>query len=78
MNNALITKSPDGVGLKLYDDSLNLLESDSFADLSTMNFLLQTVAKKHKITSILLVVHYDVLNQVGLSIAHDEDSIFVS
>ena len=36
MNIALIIKSPAGMQLSLYDDSLALIESESFADLYTL------------------------------------------
>jgi hypothetical protein len=78
VNVALIEKSSGGVKLSLYSDSLALIESESFDDLYTLNFHLQTLAKKHGIGKGLLVVYDRDRNAVDLSIAHDENSFFVS
>ena len=75
---ALIEKSAKGSSLSLYDENLGLVESESFADLYTLNFHLQTLAKKHGIEKGLLVVHDRDGNRVGLSLARDENSFFVS
>ena len=45
MNVALIEKSSKGLRLSLYGDSLALIESESFDDLYTLNFHLQTLPK---------------------------------
>ena len=78
MHVALITKSASGTRLDLYDAGLRLLESDSFDDLYTLNFHLQTLQKKHDIASAFLVVHDKDTNAVGLTLAQDEHSFFVS
>jgi hypothetical protein len=78
VNVALIEKSSGGLKLSLYSDSLALIESESFDDLYTLNFHLQTLAKKHRIEKGLLVVHDQDRNTVSLSIAQDENSFFVS
>lgn len=78
MNVALIEKSSAGLKLSLFDDSLALIESESFADLYTLNFHLQTLAKKHGIEKGLLVVHDRDRNAVDMSIANGENSFFVS
>jgi hypothetical protein len=78
VNIALIIKSPAGMQLSLYDDSLALIESESFADLYTLNFHLQTLARKYRIEKGLLIVHDKGRNAVDLSIARDENSFFVS
>jgi hypothetical protein len=78
MNIALVTKSKAGVDLSLYDSDLVLIESESFADLYTLNFHLQTLARKYKIEKGLLVVHDKNNNAVDLSIARDENSFFLS
>ena len=75
---ALIEKSAKGASLSLYDEDLGLMESESFADLYTLNFHLQTLAKKHRIEKGLLVVHDRDGSRVGLSLARDENSFFVS
>lgn len=78
MNIALIEKSSGGMKLSLYSDSLALIESESFDDLYTLNFHMQTLAKKHGIEKGLLVVHDRDRNAVDLSIAQGENSFFVS
>ena len=69
MNVALIEKSTKGAKLSLYSDSLALIESESFDDLYTLNFHLQTLAKKHRIERGLMVVHDKDMNSVNLSIS---------
>ena len=78
MNVALVEKSSAGLKLSLFSDSLSLIESESFADLYTLNFHLQTLAKKHGIEKGLLVVHDRDKNAVDMSIAQGENSFFVS
>lgn len=78
MNVVLIEKSSNSSKLSLYNDSLSLIESELFADLYTLNFHLQTLAKKHHIEKGLLVVHDRDRNTVNLSIAENENSFFVS
>ena len=77
MNFALIEKSTKGVKLTLYSESLALMESGSFDDLYSLNFHLQTLAKKHRTEKGLLAVHDRDRNSVDLSIAPDEDSFFI-
>jgi len=78
MNFALILKSTTGTELTLYDDSLLLLESESFEDLNSLNFHLQTLAKKHNIKKTLMIIHDADKNHVDLELAGDENSLFVS
>jgi hypothetical protein len=78
VNIALIEKSTKGAKLSLYSASLTLMESESFDDLYTLNFYMQTLAKKHRIEKGLLVVHDKDKNSVILSIAQNEDSFFIS
>lgn len=78
MNVVLIEKSSNNSKLSLYNDSLSMIESELFADLYTLNFHLQTLAKKHRIEKGLLVVHDRDRNTVNLSIAENENSFFVS
>jgi hypothetical protein len=78
MNVMLIEKSSNNLKLSLYSDTLALIESEWFADLYTLNFHLQTLAKKHNIEKGLLVVHDRDRNSVNLSIVQDENSFFVS
>ena len=72
-----ITKSHTGCNLELYDASLNILESESFADLYTLNFHLQTLATKHRIAEGLLIVHDMDANRVNLLIAKGENEFFI-
>lgn len=74
---ALIEKSSEGLKLRVYSDSLALVESDSFNDSYTLNFHLQALAKKHGIEKSLLVIHDKDRNAVDLSLAHDENLFFV-
>lgn len=78
MNVAIVEKSLEKVKLSLYSGNLELIESESFGDLYTLNFHLQALAKKHGIEKGLLVVHDRDKNAVSLSIAQDENSFFVS
>lgn len=78
MNIVLIEKSTERTKLSLYSESLVLMESESFDDLYTLNFHLQTLAKKHGIEKGLLVVHDRDRNAVDLSVAQEENSFFVS
>jgi hypothetical protein len=79
VNVALIEKSSEGLKLSVYSESLTLIESDLFNDPPTLNFHLQTLAKKHRIEkSLLLVAHDKDRNAVDLSLAQDENSFFIS
>ena len=71
-------KSSEGLKLSVYSESLALVESDSFNDFQTLNFHLQALARKHGIEKSLLVIHDKDKNAVDLSLAHDENSFFVS
>lgn len=77
MNIVKIIKSDTEIKLILYDDNLNLLESESFADTSTMNFYLQTLPRRHNIKKTLLVVHDKNKNSVNMIISEDENSFFI-
>jgi hypothetical protein len=75
---AVVDKSERGlITLKLYNDDLQVIECESFADLYTLNFHLQTLAKKRTIEKGLLVIHDRSKNTVNLSLACDENSFFV-
>lgn len=78
MHVTLIEKSSEGLKLSVYSESLALVESDSFNDFYTLNFHLQALARKHGIEKSLLVIHDKDKNAVDLSLAHDENSFFVS
>ena len=78
MHFAKVEKWPDGASLELYDGNMKVLESESFADLYTLNFHLQTLASKHKIQEALMVIHDKKSGKVDLSLAQGENSFFVS
>ena len=79
MHVALVVKSDvGGMKLGIYNEDLSLIESETFQDLYTLNFHLQTLAKKHEISRGLLVTHDMDKNKVDLSLAKDEHSFFVS
>jgi hypothetical protein len=74
-----ITKLTDNkVNLTLYDDKLNSLESQSFEDIYTLNFYLQTLPRKYNIKKGLLVVHNKNENSVDMIMAEDENSFFIT
>lgn len=73
-----VEKGPTGASLELYDSNLQVLESESFGDLYTLNFHLQTLASKHRIQEALMVIHDKHSDKVNLSIAKGENSFFVS
>ena len=78
MHVALVLKSQaNGTMLTLYDEVLSVLESESLPDLHSLNFHLQTLAKKHSISKALIVVHDTDKNKVDLALAQDEQSFFV-
>jgi hypothetical protein len=77
VNIVKIIKSDNEIKLNLYDDNLNLIESESFVDTSTINFYLQTLPRRHKIKKALLVVHDENKNSVNMIIAEDENSFFI-
>jgi hypothetical protein len=75
---AVVDKSERGLmTLRLYDDDHQIIECESFAELYTLNFHLQTLAKKRSIEKGLLLIHDRSKNTVNLSIACDENSFFV-
>jgi hypothetical protein len=74
----LVEKSAGGLRLSVYSESLALVDSDSFNDSYTLNFHLQALARRHGIEKSLLVIHDKDKNAVDLSLAHDENSFFVS
>ena len=78
MHCAKITKSSSGCRLELFDGQLTQLEAESFADLYTLNFHLQTLAAKYRLVEGLIVVHDRDANSVDLSLAKGENAFFVS
>lgn len=78
MHITLVEKSSEGLRLSVYDQSLVLIESDSFKDSYTLNFHLQALAKKHRIEKSILVLHDKERNTVNLILAHEENLFFIS
>jgi hypothetical protein len=74
----IIKSTDDKANLALYDDKLNLLESQSFEDIYTLNFYLQTLPRKYNIKKGLLVVHNKNENSVDMIMAEDENSFFIA
>jgi hypothetical protein len=74
----LIEKSSGGLKLRVYSESLALVESESFNDSYTLNFQLQALARKQGIEKSLLVIHDKDRNAVDLSLADEENLFFVS
>lgn len=67
-----------GIKLSLYDGELLLVEGpETFADVYTLNFHLQTLAKKHGIERCLMVVCDREKGSVELLLAKDEGSFFI-
>jgi hypothetical protein len=73
-----ILKLEEETNLSIYDDDLNLLETESFIDLSTLNFFLQTLSKKYEIKKGLLIIYNRNKNTVDLIVARDENSFYIS
>jgi hypothetical protein len=77
MHIAKIQKLEKKAILILYDMDLNVLEEESFDDVSSLNFFLQTLPRKYDIKRTLLVVHDEIRNKVYLQTAVNENSYFV-
>lgn len=77
MHIAKIEKIENKAILVLYDMDLNVLEEESFDDIPSLNFFLQTLPRKYDIKRTLLVVHDVIRNKVYLQTAVNENSYFV-
>ena len=77
MHIAKIQKTENKAILVLYDMELNVLEEESFDDVPSLNFFLQTLPRKYDIKRTLLVVHDKIRNKVYLQTAVNENSYFV-
>ena len=77
MNIVKIIRSRNEFFVDVYDERLNLLESDSFQDEHTLNFYLQTLPRKFEFKEALIVIHNKSTNTVDLLIAENEDSFFI-
>jgi hypothetical protein len=77
MHIAKIQKTENKAILVLYDMELNVLEEESFDDVPSLNFFLQTLPRKYDIKRTLLVVYDEIRNNVYLQTAVNENSYFV-
>lgn len=73
-----IIKQDDHVALKFYDEDLNLLEDESFADIFSLNFFLQTLPRKYSMARTLLIIHNKRLNRIDMQIAINENSYYIT
>ena len=73
-----LTRSDSLLSITVYDPKLAELVSESFGDLESLNFFVQTVAKKHRMESAIIVEHRTDNNSVKLWRGEDADSIFFS
>ena len=78
MNIIKIEKSTCGIKLSLYESNLTLMESNSFEDIYTTNFYMQTLARKHNIKKLLFVVHDKNKNSVEMTVAEEENAFFIT
>jgi hypothetical protein len=78
MHIAKIIKKENNIGLVFYDNDLKVLEEESFEDVYSLNFFLQTLPRKYHVEKTLLIVHDQRLNMVDMQIAGDENSYFVT
>jgi hypothetical protein len=78
MNIIKIEKSNQELKLSLFESNLTLIESNAFEDLSTTNFYMQALLKKHNIKKVLFVVHDKCKNSVEMTFAEEENSFFIT
>ncbi len=78
MHIAKIQKLENKAILVFYDIDLNILEEESFADISSLNFFLQTLPRKYDVERTLFVVHDERQNKLNLQTAISENSYYVS
>lgn len=71
-------KTEKEIVLTFYDEDFNILEYESFPDVYTLNFFLQTLPRKYnKIKKTLLIIHDKKSNSVDIVIAKSENSYFI-
>jgi hypothetical protein len=78
MHIAKIQKLENKANLVFYDIDLNILEEESFNDISSLNFFLQTLPRKYDVERTLFVVHDERQNKLNLQTAISENSYYVS
>jgi hypothetical protein len=72
-----ITRQDEDLSFRLYDQDLNLIETESFSDVFSLNFYLQTLPRKYGIERTLLIIHNKRLNKVDMQLAIGENSYFI-
>lgn len=78
MHIAKIIKKENQVALVFCDKDLNVLEDESFEDVYSLNFFLQTLPRKYDVEKTLLIVHDQRLNKVDMQIASGENSYYIT
>jgi CRISPR/Cas system CMR-associated protein Cmr3 (group 5 of RAMP superfamily) len=78
MHIAKIIKKENKVGLVFFDKDLKVLEEESFEDVYSLNFFLQTLPRKYDVEKTLLIVHDQSLNMVDMQIASGENSYYIT
>lgn len=78
MHIAKIIKKEKKVGLVFCDKDLKVLEEESFEDVYSLNFFLQTLPRKYDVEKTLLIVHDQRLNMVDMQIASGENSYYIT
>ena len=78
MHFAKIIKKENRIGIVFCDKDLKILEEESFEDIYSLNFFLQTLPRKYDVEKTLLIVHDQRLNMVDLQIATGENSYYVT
>ena len=78
MHIAKIIKIENKVGLVFCDKDLKVLEEESFEDVYSLNFFLQTLPRKYDVEKTLLIVHDQRLNMVDIQIATGENSYYIT
>ena len=81
----MISNSGKDISLKLYDETLKELANETFEDIYTLNFYLQTIPRNfgQKKTLLIYIKSENSKQRQGganihLSIAEDENSYFIS
>jgi hypothetical protein len=78
MHIAKIEKQTNQIVLTFYDKDLNILEDESFPDVSSLNFFLQTLPRKYNVQRTLLVVLDVRTSKMDMQIAISENSYFIT
>ncbi|MGD1837158.1 MAG: hypothetical protein ACPKPY_03765 [Nitrososphaeraceae archaeon] len=73
-----ITKSNNKYRIQMYrsNSSNNIDEDIQITDEYELNFLLQTIQKKHDVKKCLIIFHDTITNNVDFKFLHDEQDFF--